>query len=321
MTVYGDTFLLFHVHPNSGTRNPSTPRNNARGVNGVATYMGVPNYATNLRYRAWGALKEMTYGNSHPEWGAGGERKLSLSYDHRMRLTGWHAGYVMGWNYSYQQFGEDGGRVTYAESSTDATLSRSYEYDQVGRLQYAHTGSEARMHVTGQPNDGGGYGPYSQHTYYDVWGNVTGRLGWGATIRTTPHIAAKTAASANATFDAFVGVTGGRVVAHSARYKIGEMAPALGGLYGAVSGQLVIDGFKDSLQNHAKVSKPESGWTYSHKIIICSLAGWVTGTTTESDNAHSRFTRLWCKSRCRRLIRISLIIGLCVCVVTVQVVN
>jgi len=44
---------------------------------------------------------------------------------------------------------------------------------------YAHTGSEARMHVTGQPSDGGGYGPYAQHSYYDVWGNVTGRLGWG----------------------------------------------------------------------------------------------------------------------------------------------
>lgn len=31
MTIYGDTFLLFHVHPNSSTRNPSTPENNARG--------------------------------------------------------------------------------------------------------------------------------------------------------------------------------------------------------------------------------------------------------------------------------------------------
>jgi YD repeat-containing protein len=31
-------------------------------TNGVATYMGVPNYATNLKYRAWGALKELTYG-------------------------------------------------------------------------------------------------------------------------------------------------------------------------------------------------------------------------------------------------------------------
>ncbi|MFN7949555.1 MAG: hypothetical protein U0Z53_29630 [Blastocatellia bacterium] len=31
MTVYDDTFLLFHVHPNSSTRNPSTPENNARG--------------------------------------------------------------------------------------------------------------------------------------------------------------------------------------------------------------------------------------------------------------------------------------------------
>lgn len=31
MTVYGDTFLVFHVHPNSSTRNPSTPENNSSG--------------------------------------------------------------------------------------------------------------------------------------------------------------------------------------------------------------------------------------------------------------------------------------------------
>jgi RHS repeat-associated protein len=68
--------------------------------------------------------------------------------------------------------------VTYAQS-TDAMLSRSYEYDHAGRLLYAHSGSEARMHVFNVANDNQGYGPYSQHTYYDVWGNVTGRLGWG----------------------------------------------------------------------------------------------------------------------------------------------
>lgn len=31
MKIFPDTFLLFHVHPNSSTRNPSTPKNNALG--------------------------------------------------------------------------------------------------------------------------------------------------------------------------------------------------------------------------------------------------------------------------------------------------
>jgi hypothetical protein len=61
-----------------------------------ANYAGVGTYAMDLSYTAWGALKEMAYGNSHPEWGATKERKLYQSYDARLRLTGWDASYVMG---------------------------------------------------------------------------------------------------------------------------------------------------------------------------------------------------------------------------------
>jgi hypothetical protein len=35
------------------------------------------------------------------------------------------------------------------------------------------------MHAFNQPNDGGGYGPYSHHYYYDLFGNITQRVGWG----------------------------------------------------------------------------------------------------------------------------------------------
>jgi hypothetical protein len=42
MKIYSDTFLLFHVHPNSSTRNPSTPENNALGnPNGGDTAVSV----------------------------------------------------------------------------------------------------------------------------------------------------------------------------------------------------------------------------------------------------------------------------------------
>jgi len=69
-------------------------------------------------------------------------------------------------------------RVTYARSH-DPSLDRSFDYDHVGRLRYSHSGVEARMHVSNQPNDGGALGPYAHHYNYDVWGNLTSRLGWG----------------------------------------------------------------------------------------------------------------------------------------------
>jgi YD repeat-containing protein len=97
-------------------------------------YAGVSSYVNSTAYRAFG-LKQIAYSNG---------RTLSLQYDNRMRPTQWNIPGVMGWNYSYQYFGENTGRVTYAQNITDATLDRSYNYDHVGRLQSAYTGSSAR---------------------------------------------------------------------------------------------------------------------------------------------------------------------------------
>lgn len=67
-------------------------------------------------------------------------------------------------------------RVRFARSSTDASLNRSYDYDQVGRLWEAHTGNEADAHVAGQPLPGQPNGPYSHSYRYDQWGNMTTRV-------------------------------------------------------------------------------------------------------------------------------------------------
>jgi RHS repeat-associated protein len=127
-------------------------------------------YAQNISYRAFGGLKGMTYGNS---------RQLSVTYDNRLRVKTWNIPTVMGWDYSYSNFGENTGRVTYAQNLSDPTLDRSYDYDQVGRMVAAYTGSEARTHtatgVPGGPQDG----PYAQANTYDQWGNITQRQGWG----------------------------------------------------------------------------------------------------------------------------------------------
>ncbi|MDQ3803050.1 MAG: hypothetical protein M3416_04255 [Acidobacteriota bacterium] len=140
----------------------------ASGVTG-SSYGGTSVYASALRYRAFGALKAMTYANG---------RALSAAYDKLLRPTKWDVAGVQGYNYRYDYFGEKTGRVTFAENLYDATLDRSYEYDHLGRLTITHSGAEARAHAfSGQW--GTADGPYSQGYDYDHWGNLTRRYGWG----------------------------------------------------------------------------------------------------------------------------------------------
>jgi hypothetical protein len=116
-------------------------------------------------------MKQMSYGNG---------RTLSMSYDNRLRLTQWSVPGVMGWNYAYNNFNENTGRVTYAQNLYDATLDRSYHYDHLGRLDDVHTGAEARAALQGQgatPD-----GPYSHHYWYDRFGNMEYRVGWGGSF-------------------------------------------------------------------------------------------------------------------------------------------
>ncbi|HBB90011.1 MAG TPA: hypothetical protein DC047_20600 [Blastocatellia bacterium] len=142
-----------------------------------ADYANVPNYATSLTYRAWGAIKGM-----HLPGGTNGFN-LTTAYDNRLRPTTWNVAGVQGYNYHYDDYyHERTGRVTYAQNIADPTLDRSYEYDLVGRLAISHSGAEARAHViNGQW--GTTDGPYSQGYDYDVWGNVTHKYGWGSEVQ------------------------------------------------------------------------------------------------------------------------------------------
>jgi RHS repeat-associated protein len=131
-------------------------------------YGGVSSYASTIRYRAWDGLKSVSYGDS---------RALSVTYDNRLRPTQWNIPNVMRWKYAYDNFNENTGRVTYAQNLDDGTLDRSYDYDHVGRLIEARTGSEARGHLSGQ--SGTQDGPYAQSYRYDQMGNEWYRVGWG----------------------------------------------------------------------------------------------------------------------------------------------
>ena len=136
-----------------------------------------------IKYRAFGAPRQITYGNS---------RSLSLQYNNRLFLTGWdlpkdannngnnNAANSLGYDYSYAlpDYPENTGRASFAHSRYDATLDRTWIYDQVGRLGYAYTDADARSLNGGGPAQQW-QGPYAQEYKYDVWGNLTQRVGWG----------------------------------------------------------------------------------------------------------------------------------------------
>lgn len=131
-------------------------------------YAGVSSYVNSLSYRAFGA-KQIAYNDG---------RTLSIQYDNRMRPTEWSIPSVLRMQYNYTW--ELDGRVGFARNLDDETLDRYYGYDHVGRLTVSRSGNEARLAIGDQVpllyN-----GPYSHNYFYDQFGNITQREGWGGT--------------------------------------------------------------------------------------------------------------------------------------------
>ena len=121
----------------------------------------VTQFAANLQYRAWGALKSLTYGNN---------LSLSQSYDARLQLTSFQVGAVMSAEFQYHP----DGHIRYAKDNTNPTMDRAYAYDHAGRLSAGLSGAEARDFVNGTQGAVAD-GVYRQSYQYDVWDNLTGR--------------------------------------------------------------------------------------------------------------------------------------------------
>ena len=145
-------------------------------VNG-SSYAGVTQYSSNtvpIKYRAWGALKEMTYGNN---------LKTQLNYNSKLLVknfdvTGQAAGYgpstVMQSEHTYY----NDGSIFYSKDTTTATrlFDRAYEFDFAKRLKKAYTGYDARV-LANQPNNfpGSNYASYIQDYQYNEWDDTTQR--------------------------------------------------------------------------------------------------------------------------------------------------
>jgi hypothetical protein len=121
-----------------------------------ANFASVSSYASGIQYRAWGALKALTYGNS---------KTLALGYDNNLEVTNYEVPGVMKKGYQYY----DDGRLKFTQDllTTNSKFDRLYKYDHMGRTTIALSGAEARGQ--GPTNDR----PYNETMAYDPMGHLT----------------------------------------------------------------------------------------------------------------------------------------------------
>lgn len=148
--------------------------NNKIGNPTAVTGTGFSNttYASSISYRAFGGLKQMTYGSSDGS-------VVSYSYDNKLQPSSYQStssvlsgGYVRKADYSYAA----DGMISSVDNVVDAPFDETYKYDHAARL----TASESGL-VT---NDASAVVPAHQQTIgYDPFSNVTSRSTgvWGAT--------------------------------------------------------------------------------------------------------------------------------------------
>jgi len=145
-----------------------------------AGFGSVTRYASNMRYRAWGGLKHLSFGDNN-------QHAVSLNYTPGMRVSRYQIDYTVALTATHRvdyQYQADG-RLSYSSEMEDDQQDRSYSYDHVGRLTQALTGAEARYEGAVDSSTI----PFRQNYQYDAWDNMTSRTGqhWGH--EATPHTA------------------------------------------------------------------------------------------------------------------------------------
>jgi hypothetical protein len=137
-----------------------------------------------MTYRAWSALKGMTFANGYT---------LSASYNARQQLEQfeiknpppWESQLVMK---TWQSYYPDG-KVKFVRQDIDGRFHRAFDYDHAGRLKESYSGEDA-CNFAGQSCANPQPAVY-RHTYaYDQWNNMTSRTGnyWGhASNLSAPH--------------------------------------------------------------------------------------------------------------------------------------
>jgi len=134
-------------------------------VSGVGYGGVVTPFASQMLYRASGALKSLTYGNN---------TTLNLGYNVRGSVTSYSDAMV---GSTYQYYAD--GRVKFAHDQSYNPVpikDRAYQYDYAGRIAEAYSGAEARDFVN-NTNSGTADGPFRQTYTYDAWDNQLNESG------------------------------------------------------------------------------------------------------------------------------------------------
>jgi YD repeat-containing protein len=132
------------------------------GVTG-AGFANISQYASQIKYRAWGSVKHLTYGSG---------RTLDMGYNSRLKVSHYELSQIaesfpkVSLDYQYY---EDA-RLRYTKDLMDPRFDRSYTYDHMGRMTQALSGAEARGGAATTDR------PYKETFGYNVWGNVTSRI-------------------------------------------------------------------------------------------------------------------------------------------------
>lgn len=139
---------------------PGTPY--PTGGTGGMTTVDVNAYASGMKYRAWGALKGLNYGN-----GLG----LSLTYTAAAAADEFKVSGTA--TLMWLKYGRyDDGTLKSVEDKLHHQSDRSYRYDHAGRLEEAFSGTQALSFIKPAPSNSV---PYWQKYEYDAWGNTKQR--------------------------------------------------------------------------------------------------------------------------------------------------
>jgi hypothetical protein len=138
------------------------------GVTGSG-FAGVTTYASGMKFRAWGGLREYTFGKNI-------QHKVSMTYDSRLRpgsyrLTDLYTNPLV-YGEDYQYYGDS--RIKSLSRVDDHMKDRAYTYDLEGRITQALSGAEAR----GEQGASRDVIPFQGNYQYDVWDNMKSRTGW-----------------------------------------------------------------------------------------------------------------------------------------------
>ena len=175
----GQTYTLNYEYELGGQLKKITDHNNATinynydvagqlsEVTGEGNLIeNVSDYASGFDYRAWGAMRSISFGNGTNQQTDFNSRFQPTSGS----LNGLMLGTSMSWSYDYY----NDGRQQHAYNAFDNRFDRLLKYDHLGRLKDAYSGREARGLLPATPHPDS---PYQQTFHYDGLNNRTQKTG------------------------------------------------------------------------------------------------------------------------------------------------